>query len=156
MISYLCDPGAHATVISRQTFNKINTPENPTFVHTYTGKPISSCNEKIGVLGLARIKSCKISSSITIKDVEVIVIETLINQECLMGRDLIARIPELANQVSNLRARVLAYTEDIISNAEHLREQMDTQLPKPNESVIIFQGQTLPAISNGIKNQKQA
>ncbi len=114
MISYLCDPGAHATVISRQTFNKINTPENPTFLHTYTGKPISSCNEKIGVLGLARIKSCKISSSITIKDVEVIVIETLINQECLMGRDLIARIPELANQVSNLRARVLAYTEDII------------------------------------------
>ncbi len=73
-----------------------------------------------------------------------------------MGRDLIARMPELANQVSNLRARVLAYTEDIISNAEYLREQMDTQPPKPNESVIIFQGQTLPAISNGKTGSKQA
>ncbi len=47
LIEYLCDPGADETIISRATYDKINTPEYPVLLHTYKGGPIASCNEKI-------------------------------------------------------------------------------------------------------------
>jgi len=75
LIEYLCDPGADATLISRATYDRINTPESPVLLRTYRGGPIASCNEKITVLGTASIQLCTLSSTLEIIKVEVLVIQ---------------------------------------------------------------------------------
>ena len=140
LIEYLCDPGADATIISRATYDRINKPELPVLLHTYKGEPIASCNEKIPVLGTARIQLCTISSTLTIPKVEVLVIPSLTAYDCLMGRDLISRIPEFASQVDCLRNRVETYSEDITRNKDHIATIENIEQEEPTSDVIIFSG----------------
>mgnify|MGYP002629428306 CR=1 FL=1 len=46
-VSYLCDPGAAITVISRKVFNRINTLEHPVHLRPKVGGPVTSCKRKI-------------------------------------------------------------------------------------------------------------
>ncbi len=122
LITYLCDPGTHRTIISRNTYNKINSPEQPILLQRYTGGELSSCNKKLQVLGTIDIPNCTISSILSTKNVKMLVIEELVNYECIMGRDLIANIPEFRTQVNNLSTHVGEHTRDLINNAETLKK----------------------------------
>ncbi len=72
-----------------------------------------------------------------------------------MGRDLIARIPEFADQMENLRDKVLAYAEDVTHNLEQLRVTDTTgDTSESNKEVILYSGNNPKALLHPGKGNK--
>ena len=63
IITYLCDPGAHRTVMASETYERLNTPEQPILLQRYQGPTLKSCSENIKVLGEIEIPICTMSTT---------------------------------------------------------------------------------------------
>ena len=116
IVEYLCDPGAALTVISNSLYDRMNTEHEPMPLQPYLGGPISSCNLKIKVLGVVNVDRCTLSSDVSIRDTNMIVMENLPNHDCLMCRDVIVRVPSLSQPMEELRTSVNEFTADLQQN----------------------------------------
>ncbi len=145
MVKYLCDPGAALTVISRKLFETLNKAENPIPLRPYIGEPIMSCNKRIKVLGVIRINRCTLSTEFSVRHFKVIVMEDLARYDCIMGRDLIAKIPCFTNPIEELRIQVNKYSENLLSCADQILSRSEDE-PEIIQSkveegdIIIFPG----------------
>ena len=144
--TYLCDPGAAITVISLEMYNRINTESKPLTLRPYSGEQITSCNLKIKALGEVYIKKCNLSSQINLRHTKMVVMDNLVRYDCLMGRDMIARISSFSKQVEVLRIQVEENSIDLQQNVAGIlsqseEEQEGLMLQKPeNKEIIIFPG----------------
>ncbi len=110
MVSYLFDTGAELTVIARETYEKLNTAEDPIILREYSGPRICSVDGKVKVLGAINVKKCMIADDCTVFNAKIIVLDKVQQHDCLMGRDLIQRIPRLNKPTLNLKSIVDAPT----------------------------------------------
>jgi len=155
VVPYLCDTGADLTVISRAVYERMNTPKEPVLLRVYSGPRIKSFDNKISkVLGAVCVKKCAVAKDCVVKNAKVLVLEDIPQYECIMGRDLINRIPRLNKASLELRSAVESCAEDLLAN---LDEIVESQLAEPEDEprssyeegeIVIFPGfkENQPAI----------
>ena len=89
LVNYLCDVGAEIS-ITNENFNKLKTnPHNETT--PYQGIPLHSCLDEIRVLGTITIKKMVIDPNHYSK------------HQCILGQDLIEKIPQLKTKLDNMK-----------------------------------------------------
>ncbi len=127
LVDYLCDLGADLTVINRDTFDRINKPENPILLKEYSGPRITSVGKNVKVLGAISIQRCVLDQKCVIKNAKMLVLEGNLPYGCIVGRDLIYRIPRMKATSQNLRTVVDTCSEELL---EHLNERIEKPLAK--------------------------
>ena len=140
MVEYLCDPGAALTVISSRLYERINTITKPIPLRPYIGQPLTSCNLKIKILGEVVLDRCTLSLDFSVKNIRMVVMENLTHYECLMGRDMIARIPIFSRPVEELRDSVNRCTENLYSKEKDIISRPDDEVQETEMGIIMFPG----------------
>ncbi len=149
VVSYLFDTGAELTVISRETYNKLNTEKNPIILREYSGPRICSVDGHVDVLGAINIGTCVIATDCTISNAKMIVLDKIQQHDCLMGRDLIQRIPILNGPTQSIKSKVKEFSDNLLANLESLLATQSDQEEKTWEGssydegeIVIFPGFT--------------
>ena len=122
LVGYLCDLGADLTVINRSTFERINTPEAPILLREYLGPHIKSVGTKVKISGAICIQRCVLDQKCVVENAKMLVLEGDLPYDCIVGRDLIYRVPRMREAAENLRAVVDRCSEELISNLDEIRD----------------------------------
>ena len=68
----------------------------------YTNRKLISAGGEIGVLGLIRLKRCIVAPELNLIDVRIIVTSNVSGHQCILGRDIIKRIPALKQKFDDI------------------------------------------------------
>lgn len=137
-IGYLCDPGATITLIHRKLYDKINKQDQPKPLRLYKGPNITSCNMEMKVLGVI--------SYFSVKHDKIIVVDKLVGADCIVGRDLTARIPAIYKPLQEVRETVENLTHDLIEHVDEIIERElwfsdeDEEETIDSREIVVFPG----------------
>ena len=92
-IEYIFDTGACLTMISLNAFEKIKNDYPATVLEPYWGENIKSANSVMIINGIVTLERSIFIPEVEHNGARVFVSESLIGAECLLGRDLIAKVP---------------------------------------------------------------
>jgi len=99
--------------------------EDPgTILEPYTGKPLWSCNKKLTVYGQICLRNCQITGD-CLKNVTVIVTNHKSQYECLLGRDLMKKVPNFDVTLTNME-------KDIKTSAVNITELHNSMIKTEN------------------------
>jgi hypothetical protein len=142
----MVDTGAELTEINRMTFDN---KENPILLREYSGPRLCSVDGKLNVLGAINLNKCTIATDCTIFNAKMIVLDKIQQYDCLLGRDLIRRIPFLHRPTQSTKAIIEARSAELIANLNSLLERhTDAEGERPGASsyeegeIVIFPGFT--------------
>ncbi|RNA38379.1 hypothetical protein BpHYR1_042957 [Brachionus plicatilis] len=108
IVNYLCDSGADWTIIDSKTFNPIKRHAPKTKLKIQSGRQLFSCTGPIKFLEREEI----------LKNVEILVTETVSNNACLLGKNLTNRNDEVDKIIDHDSS-----TYSIFKNNSHNREE---------------------------------
>ncbi|CAF1108619.1 unnamed protein product, partial [Brachionus calyciflorus] len=113
LVNYLCDTGADRSIINIKTFNLIRRYDPNTVMKPYEGGKLNSCKNKMKIFGVVYLKRCLIVPSYNLENTMVIVTENITDYDCLIGRDLINKIPYLKKQFFSVNSTLNEMSEKI-------------------------------------------
>ena len=125
LVDYLCDGGADLTIINKKLFEKIKKQAQYTVLEPYYGKRLSSCTSNITVLGIIKLKKCIVDPNTALKDIEIIVTDHSATHECLLGRDILYRVPKLREHMEAMKKEVDTWSNHVDDMCEP-RTKWDT------------------------------
>ena len=97
LVTYLYDSGADETIVNEALFSRLQA-KNPMLKLTpYEGPLVKSCSGPMVIRGFAFVRTCIIdpTDDKALRDVRLIVAVHKSSYECILGRDLISRVPRL-------------------------------------------------------------
>ncbi|CAF1141789.1 unnamed protein product, partial [Brachionus calyciflorus] len=124
LVSYFFDTGASCTIINEPLYVKIKKEDPGTILEPYTGKPLWSCNKKLTVYGQICLRNCQITGD-CLKNVTVIVTNHKSQYECLLGRDLMKKVPNFDVTLTNME-------KDIKTSAVNITELHNSMIKTEN------------------------
>lgn len=113
LIKYMCDSGADRTIINENVYNTIKIQAPETKLEPANGLKMYSVTNEIRILGIVRLDRCIISPLGDLKYTEVVVTENISNYECLLGRDVINRVPELKQKLDSIHDVVRKMSNEV-------------------------------------------
>ena len=111
LTEYLYDTGACKTVINEGLYYRLLLTYDLD-IRPCTNK-ISTCNGTMYVLGKITVPKCTLASDVVIENVDILVAKDLKQYECIMGRDLLAKIPCLQKSRKLIRQKVQNMTASL-------------------------------------------
>ena len=115
VVAYLFDTGADRSALSIRVIEKMGLTSE---LKKYDGKQLHSANGLVKALGILRTE-CLISETIKIQQAEFLVIENLEKVDCILGLDLIGKIPKIKVEYKAVQSIVNEMTAEIV-----MRKQM--------------------------------
>ncbi|CAF1061186.1 unnamed protein product, partial [Brachionus calyciflorus] len=115
LVSYIFDTGAGYTIINKQLYARILHEEQTTILKPYKGKAIWSCNKKLKIFGVIYLKYCQITHQETeiLTKVPIIVTNHSSRHECLLGRDLMKKVPYFEQNLTSMEQGIKFNAEKI-------------------------------------------
>ena len=113
LVDYLCDGGADLTIINKRLFEKIKSQAQYTVLEPYLGKRLSSCTSNITVVGMIKLKKCIVDPQTILRDIEIIVTDHSATHECLLGRDILYRVPKLREHMEAMKRAVNSWSNQL-------------------------------------------
>ncbi|RNA36435.1 hypothetical protein BpHYR1_030232 [Brachionus plicatilis] len=126
LVNYLCDSGADRTIINTKTFNLIKRHAPGTELEIHSGSELFSCSGPIKILGKVKLSRCIVSREEILKNVEILVTETVFNNDCLLGRDLINKLKHIGPRFEHIKTMVKTMSDE----TEIVAELKETSLLK--------------------------
>ncbi|CAF0784477.1 unnamed protein product [Brachionus calyciflorus] len=114
LVNYMCDSGADITVINFKTFLLIKRHEPSTILEEYHGVKLYSASGEIEIFGLVRLKRCLIVPGVQLKNTNILVTNYL-GHQCLLGRDIIKRIPDLKKRIDSIKTIYQEYSLRVVN-----------------------------------------
>ncbi|RNA39717.1 RNA-directed DNA polymerase (reverse transcriptase) domain containing [Brachionus plicatilis] len=106
LVNYLCDSGADRTIINTKTFNLIKRHSPGTELEIHSGRELFSCSGPIKILDKVELSRCIVSNEEILKNVEILVTETVSNNDCLLLRDLINKLKHIGPRFEHIKTMV--------------------------------------------------
>lgn len=103
LINYMYDSGADVTIINEKTFRLIKGHAPDTLLNGHSGGKLFSATSEIKIFGRVCLKRCLISPNEQLSNIVVLVTENIAQHECLLGRDVINRIPALKQRINSIQ-----------------------------------------------------
>ena len=113
IVDYLCDGGADYTIINRELFEKLKTQAPRTELKRYAGKPLTSCTSEINVLGIVQLERCIIDPNVELDKVTIIVTDHNASHKCILGRDILYKVPELRSHMKAMRSEIQEWSTQL-------------------------------------------
>jgi hypothetical protein len=82
-------------------------------LNAYWGSTLRSCTGQIRIIGVLKLARCVIDKENIVYNQEVIVADYNANTECLLGRDLIQRVPFLRENMDNVMTKITEASKQI-------------------------------------------
>ena len=112
LVNYLCDGGADISIINENLFNKLKiNPQNE--ITPYQGNPLHSCSGEIRVLGTINIKELVIDPKTILHNIQMLATNHNSKHQCILGRDLIDKIPQLKTHLDGMKIIVKTMSEAV-------------------------------------------
>ena len=115
LVSYLFDTGAQRTIINESLYVRLKREDPSTELLKYNGRALFSCNKKLTIYGVVYLRQCKLTdkSNDLLKDVPIIVTNHKSKHECLLGRDLMKKVPCFHSQVTDMDNKIKTSSEHL-------------------------------------------
>ncbi|RNA31087.1 hypothetical protein BpHYR1_049920 [Brachionus plicatilis] len=113
LVNYLCDSGADRTIINTKTFNLLKRHAPGTELEIHSGSELFSCSGPIKILGKVKLSRCIVSREEILKNVEILVTETVSNNDCLLGRDLINKLKHIGPRFEHIKTMVKTMSDEV-------------------------------------------
>ena len=113
LINYMCDSGADVTIINEKTFRLIKRHAPDTTLNAHIGGRLFSASSEIKVFGQICLKRCLISPSEKLINTTILVTKNISDYECLLGRDIINRIPALRERIDSIQNIVREFSNGV-------------------------------------------
>ncbi|RNA08199.1 Retrovirus-related Pol poly from transposon, partial [Brachionus plicatilis] len=133
LVNYLCDSGADRTIINTKTFNLLKRHAPGTELEIHSGSELYSCSGPIKILGKVKLSRCIVSREEILKNVEILVTETVSNNDCLLGRDLINKLKHIGPRFEHIKTIVKTMFNEVtgtVIETEIVAELKETSLSK--------------------------
>jgi hypothetical protein len=114
LVNYMCDSGADVSIINESTFWLIKRHDPETMLERHIGGKLYSATNEILVLGVIRLKRCLIFPQDELKNIPILVTENVSGYECLLGRDIIDKIPALKQQLDSIKNVVRMFSSGVM------------------------------------------
>ncbi|CAF0903695.1 unnamed protein product [Brachionus calyciflorus] len=115
LVNYMCDSGADLSIIDERTYRLIKRHAPDTMLKEEKGIKLKSVSGDIRVIGSVVLKRCVISSTVQLRNVKLIVTDNFLCHKCLLGRDIITKIPVLREKFYSIHGVVKQFSSDIVS-----------------------------------------
>ena len=112
VVEYLTDSGAEVSIITKRLFNKLK-KHFKYLVRKYNGPPLYSCNKPLKVEGIICANKFIVDNIGCLDKVTLVIVEDIFKYECIMGMDLITRIPEYLKYIQGLRETVERKSKEV-------------------------------------------
>jgi hypothetical protein len=123
LVEYLYDGGADRTIISLQTYNQIKQEDRNTVKLEPYNKSLESANGPLDVAGILKLNECILSDeSIQVDKPKVIVIKDLKHNTCLLGPDLMSKVPKMKQNLEATREVVQLMSAQV--KTKHAQNQI--------------------------------
>jgi hypothetical protein len=116
---FLCDTGAGTSVISHALVKKLNEEAS---IKIYQGLPVMSVTGPMKVVGTVKLVCCFGTNTI-VRDAEFLVAAEIDESECIVGRDLIKRIPNLNSDLNAMQGTI----QDMRIQVEQMQKLRDNE-----------------------------
>lgn len=113
LVDYMCDSGADLTIIDEKTFLLIKRHDPDTVLES-SNRKLTSVSGEIKVLGTLRLKRCLIAPEFDLKNTNILVTENVSGYQCLLGRDIIKRIPALKQKLEGIHTILKEYSSVVM------------------------------------------
>ncbi|RNA36430.1 hypothetical protein BpHYR1_040712 [Brachionus plicatilis] len=113
LVNYLCDSGADRTIINTKTFNLIKRHAPGTELEIHSGSELFSCSGPIKILDKVKLSRSIVSREEILKNVEILVTETVSNNDCLLGRDLINKLKHIGPRFEHIKTMVKTMSDEV-------------------------------------------
>ena len=152
LVEYLCDGGADLSIINVKLYHEILRQAPKTTIKPYQGKPLASCTGEIKVKGVIVLDRCILVPKVSkwLEKVEIIVTEHTSSNQCLIGRDIINRVPELRKKMEAMKSLIDEWSQEIINYYQEINlvvseSKQDEQVININSNeVVIFKNHDKP------------
>ncbi|CAF1153594.1 unnamed protein product, partial [Brachionus calyciflorus] len=114
LVNYMCDSGADITVIDVKTYSLIKRHAPESYLEDYRGGKLYSASGEIYIYGLLRLNRCLIAPGISLNNTNVIVTNNCSGHQCLIGRDIINRIPALKQRIDSIKSIFREYSTGVL------------------------------------------
>jgi hypothetical protein len=104
-ISYLCDSGADDSILNRRGFEKL-LAAGEIELKEYTGPSFNSASGKLPILGSVSIERFILDPEVPLYHHKIKVADLNCNKDCLIGMDIIQKIPRLQKYFSDLKQTI--------------------------------------------------
>ena len=113
LVNYLFDSGADRTIVNTKTFNLIKRHAPGTELEIHSGSELFSCSGPIKILGKVKLSRCIVSREEILKNVEILVTETVSNNDCLLGRYLINKLKHIGPRFEHINTMVKTMSDEV-------------------------------------------
>jgi hypothetical protein len=163
LVEYFCDGGADLSIINAKLYQEILRQAPKTTIKPYQGKPLASCTGEIKVLGVIVLDRCILVPKVSkwLEKVEIIVTEHSSSNQCLIGRDIINRVPELRKKMEAMKSLIDEWSQEIINYYQEINlvvsesKQEDQVIHINSNEVVIFKNHDKPVQPSSSEQEEE-